>query len=131
MGCDSGCAGRSDRRDQVAAHPAARTCGADGRARRDPGGAGVRARPAVLSWSTGKDCAKAFEAVCKDPALDIVALLTTFNEDARRVAIHGTARDVARAQAAALGLPLVEVDLPDPCPNAVYEARIGAAVRPQ
>jgi len=71
----------------------------------------------------------AFDAVCKDPALDIVALLTTFNEDARRVAIHGTRRDVARAQAAALGLPLVEVDLPDPCPNEVYEARIGAAVR--
>ena len=71
----------------------------------------------------------ALDVARKDRALDIVALVTTFNEDARRVAIHGTRREVARAQAAALGLPLVEVDLPDPCPNDVYEVRIGAAVR--
>lgn len=65
----------------------------------------------------------------QDPTLDIVALLSTFNEGAARVAIHGTRREIARAQAAALGLPLIEVDLPDPCPNDVYEARIGAATR--
>lgn len=71
----------------------------------------------------------ALDVARKDPALDVIALLTTVNESAQRVAIHGTRRDVARAQAAALGLPLIEVDLPDPCPNEVYEARIGAAVR--
>lgn len=65
----------------------------------------------------------------RDPALEIVGLLSTFNEDASRVAIHGTRRDVARAQAAALGLPLIEVDLPDSCPNEVYEARMGATTR--
>lgn len=61
-------------------------------------------------------------------ALDIVALLSTFNEVHDRVAIHGTRRAVARAQALALGLPLIEVDLPFPCTNADYEARMGAAV---
>lgn len=65
----------------------------------------------------------------QDPTLDIVALLSTFNQGAARVAIHGTRREIARAQAAALGLPLIEVDLPDPCRNDVYEARIGAVTR--
>ncbi|MCC5999597.1 MAG: ATP-binding protein [Pararhodobacter sp.] len=89
----------------------------------------MSARPAVMSWSSGKDSALALHRARQDPSLQIVALLSTFNQDAGRVAIHGTGRAVARAQAAALGLPLIEVDLPDPCPNAEYEARIGAATR--
>jgi uncharacterized protein (TIGR00290 family) len=82
-----------------------------------------------MSWSSGKDSAMALHAARQEPALEVVALLSTFNESAGRVAIHGTRREVARAQAAALGLPLIEVDLPAPCPNAVYEARLGAATR--
>ncbi|MBV0891496.1 ATP-binding protein [Paracoccus sp. Z118] len=85
------------------------------------------AKPAVMSWSSGKDCTLALHRARHDPALEIVALLATFNETAGRVAIHGTRRDIARAQAEALGLDLIEVDLPSPCPNAEYEARIGAA----
>ncbi|RBI87548.1 ATP-binding protein [Rhodosalinus halophilus] len=82
-----------------------------------------------MSWSSGKDSAMALHAARQEPALEVVALLSTFNECAARVAIHGTRREVARAQAAALGLPLIEVDLPAPCPNAVYEERLGAATR--
>ena len=89
----------------------------------------MSARPAVLSWSSGKDSAYALHLARQDPTLKIVALFTTVNEVADRVAIHGTRRSIARAQAAALGLPLITVDLPAPCPNAVYEARLGAAVR--
>ena len=84
-------------------------------------------RPAVMSWSSGKDCTLALHRARQDSALKVVALLSTFNETADRVAIHGTRRAVARAQAQALGLPLIEVDLPDPCSNADYEARIAAA----
>ncbi|SDL25144.1 ATP-binding protein [Paracoccus chinensis] len=84
-------------------------------------------RPAVMSWSSGKDCTLALHRARQEGALDVVALLSTFNETASRVAIHGTRRAVARAQARALGLPLIEVDLPAPCSNADYEARIGAA----
>jgi len=86
-------------------------------------------RPAVMSWSSGKDSAFALYEARKAGALDITALLSSFNETHDRVAIHGTRRAIARAQAAALGLPLIEVDLPDPCSNAEYEARIGDAVR--
>jgi len=84
-------------------------------------------RPAVMSWSSGKDSMMALQLARQDPALEVRALFSTFNESAARVAVHGTQRDVARAQAGALGLPLIEVDLPFPCPNEVYEARVGAA----
>lgn len=83
-------------------------------------------RRAVMSWSSGKDAALALHDARQDETLEITALLSTFNALHERVAIHGTRRAVARAQAAALGLPLIEVDLPDPCSNADYEARIGA-----
>lgn len=81
-----------------------------------------------MSWSSGKDSTLALHRARQAGTLEIVALLSSFNEAAGRVAIHGTRRAIARAQAAALGLPLIEVDLPDPCSNAEYEARMGAAV---
>lgn len=86
-------------------------------------------RPAVMSWSSGKDCTLALHRAREAGELEVVALLSTFNADAARVSIHGTRREVARAQAAALGLPLIEVDLPFPCSNADYEARMGAAIQ--
>ena len=61
-------------------------------------------RPAIMSWSSGKDCTLALHRVQADAALEVVGLLSTFNEAADRVAIHGTRREVARAQARALGL---------------------------
>jgi len=80
-----------------------------------------------MSWSSGKDCTLALHRAREAGELEVVALLSTFNAEAARVSVHGTRREIARAQAAALGLPLVEVDLPFPCSNADYEARIGAA----
>ena len=56
------------------------------------------------------------------------ALLTTINEAADRVAMHGVRRALLEAQAAAAGLPLRPIFLPHPCPNEVYEARMRAAV---
>lgn len=82
-------------------------------------------RPAVMSWSSGKDCTLALHRAREAGELEVVALLSTFNAEAARVSIHGTRREIARAQAAALGLPLIKVDLPFPCSNADYEARIG------
>jgi uncharacterized protein (TIGR00290 family) len=56
------------------------------------------------------------------------ALLTTVNESANRVAMHGVRRTLLEAQAAAAGLPLRVIPLPDPCPNEAYEERMQAAV---
>jgi diphthamide synthase (EF-2-diphthine--ammonia ligase) len=42
--------------------------------------------------------------------------------------MHGVRRSLLEAQATALSLPLHVVELPWPCPNQVYEQRMGAAV---
>lgn len=81
----------------------------------------------ILSWSSGKDSAWALH-MARQNGLDVGALFTTVNETHARVAVHGVRREVLRAQAAAVGLPLVEVDLPHPCSNEIYEARTGAAL---
>lgn len=59
---------------------------------------------------------------------DVVALLTTVNEAFDRVSMHGTRGALLRAQAAAAGLPLIEVSLPLPCTNDIYEARMADAM---
>lgn len=58
----------------------------------------------------------------------VVGLLTTVNEEAGRVAMHGVPEALLRAQAGALELPLWPVPLPWPCSNAEYEGRMGAVV---
>jgi uncharacterized protein (TIGR00290 family) len=55
------------------------------------------------------------------------ALLTTLNEAADRVAMHGVRRTLLEAQSAALGIPLWQVPLPWPCTNEDYEWRMAEA----
>ena len=83
---------------------------------------------AWMSWSSGKDSAFALHQLRSAGDVDVVALLTTVNADADRVAMHAVRRTLLEAQAAALGLPLVVVDIPSPCPNAVYEERMMRAL---
>jgi uncharacterized protein (TIGR00290 family) len=76
-----------------------------------------------LSWSTGKDSAWTLHVLRSRPAwarVEVAGLLTTFSVH-DRVAMHAVRRGLARAQAAAAGVPLIEVELPAPCPNEVYE----------
>ena len=82
----------------------------------------------LLSWSSGKDSAWALHALNQTHPGAVGALLTTVNEAVDRVAMHAVRRDVLEAQAAAAGLPLIVVPIPSPCPNEIYEARIGTAV---
>ena len=85
-------------------------------------------KPAVMSWSSGKDSSFALQAARQHPDIELVGLVSTFNEMFDRVAIHGTQRAIAQAQAKLLGLPLIEVDLPYPCSNEDYDARMSACV---
>jgi uncharacterized protein (TIGR00290 family) len=83
-------------------------------------------RPILLSWSGGKDSAWALHLLRQDPRYKVVALLTTINEQFRRVAIHGFREELLDLQADAAGLPLWKVDLPFPCCNEDYESRMAA-----
>jgi uncharacterized protein (TIGR00290 family) len=81
----------------------------------------------ALAWSGGKDSALALQAL-RAAGREPSALLTTVTEGVERISIHGVRRELLRAQAAAVGIPLVEVRIPLPCPNAVYEARMAQAL---
>jgi uncharacterized protein (TIGR00290 family) len=81
----------------------------------------------LLAWSSGKDSAFALH-VLREQGVAVVGLLTTINEAFERVAMHAVRLELLRAQAEAVGLPLIEVRIPWPCPNEAYEAAMAAAL---
>lgn len=87
-----------------------------------------RKKKILMSWSSGKDSAWALNLLRQDRDIDVVALLTTFNEEAGRVAMHGVRHRIVELQAHAAGLPLIAVDLPYPCSNAEYEVAMSSAL---
>jgi uncharacterized protein (TIGR00290 family) len=80
----------------------------------------------ALSWSSGKDSAWSLHLLRQDPAIEVVALITTFNEAFNRVAMHAVRSELVELQAESAGLPLWKVPLPWPCSNEEYEARMRA-----
>ena len=54
--------------------------------------------------------------------IEVLGLVTTFNQEFDRVAMHGVRRDLVEMQAQAVGLPLFDIYLPWPCSNEVYES---------
>lgn len=80
----------------------------------------------LLSWSSGKDSAWTLHLLGQNPEVQVVALLTSFNAEANRVAMHAVRRALVETQAARIGIPLWAVDLPWPCSNVEYEDRMRA-----
>jgi uncharacterized protein (TIGR00290 family) len=78
----------------------------------------------LLSWSSGKDSAWSLHVLRRRAEYEVVGLLTTFNEEAGRVAMHAVRRELVERQAAAAGLPLWGVPLPWPCSNDEYESQM-------
>jgi uncharacterized protein (TIGR00290 family) len=83
---------------------------------------------AWLCWSSGKDSAWALHVVRQQGEVDVVGLLSTVTEPFDRVSMHGVRREVLKAQAAAAGLPLLQVAIPEQCSNETYEAAMREAV---
>ena len=75
----------------------------------------------LLSWSSGKDSAWSLHVLRQIGKYEVAGLLTTFNEEADRVAMHAVRRELVERQAAAADLPLWKVNLPWPCSNDGYE----------
>ena len=73
----------------------------------------------ALSWSGGKDSALALQAL-RANAEQVVALLTSVTREYDRVSIHGVRRTLLDVQAAALGLPLIEIVLEPASSDAAY-----------
>jgi uncharacterized protein (TIGR00290 family) len=81
----------------------------------------------LVAWSSGKDGAFALH-VLREHGVEVTGLLTTVSGPFERVAMHAVRLDLVRAQAEAVGLPLLEVRIPSPCPNELYEAAMAEAL---
>ena len=79
----------------------------------------------LLAWSSGKDSAWTLH-VLRSRNIEVSALLTTVNEVAERVAMHGVRASLLEEQAKSIGLPVWQIPLPWPCSNLEYEARMTA-----
>ena len=78
-------------------------------------------RPVALSWSGGKDSSLTLQRLRAGGEHEVVALLTSVTRDYDRVSIHGVRRSLLEAQAAALGLPLIEVWLEPKSSDVAYQ----------
>ncbi|MCW3083987.1 MAG: ATP-binding protein [Bacteroidetes bacterium] len=64
---------------------------------------------AIFCWSGGKDSAMALHKVLQEKKFEVVALLTTLNENFRRISMHGVREELLEKQAASIGLPLLKM----------------------
>jgi uncharacterized protein (TIGR00290 family) len=77
-------------------------------------------RKIALSWSSGKSAAYCLQVFRNHPELKVGGLMSLTHEKFDRVSLHGTRRDVVKAQAKSLNLPLTVVPLPDGCTWTTY-----------
>ncbi len=84
--------------------------------------------PVLVSWSGGKDAAWALHALRQRDDVDVAGLLTTITEGYERVAMQGIRVDVLHAQAAAVGLPVIESRMPQRATNTIYEDVFASAL---
>ena len=78
----------------------------------------------LQSWSGGKDSCLTLAELLSDDTWSVAALVTTVTEGYERVSMHGVRQALLREQAAALGLPLEVVYIPQNATNEIYEARM-------
>jgi uncharacterized protein (TIGR00290 family) len=83
---------------------------------------------ALIAWSSGKDSAWALHQARRGGEFEIVGALTTVTETFDRVRMHGVRAELLRAQLEAARLAPAIVQIPFPCPNEIYEARMAAAM---
>lgn len=84
--------------------------------------------PLLLSWSGGKDAAWALQVLRQRDDVEVIGLLTSITADYERIAMQGIRVDVLHAQAASVGLPVIEARMPQRASNASYEATLARAL---
>jgi uncharacterized protein (TIGR00290 family) len=80
-------------------------------------------KPAVFCWSGGKDSSLCLYKVLQDKVYDVKVLITTVNEQFRRISMHGVKEELLDAQASALGIPLIKIYVKEGT-NAEYERKM-------
>lgn len=67
----------------------------------------------IFNWSGGKDSALALYYCLQNPDLEIVYLVTTINDAADRISMHGVRTELLIKQAEAIDIPLYQIRLPE------------------
>jgi uncharacterized protein (TIGR00290 family) len=80
--------------------------------------------PLVVSWSGGKDSARALYEILQGDEFEVLALLTTVTDVYDQVSMHGVPRVLLEAQAASLRLPLEIMRIRKGAPNTEYESTL-------
>ncbi len=78
----------------------------------------------IISWSGGKDSARALYELQRSGAYEIVALLTTVTEGHDRISMHGVRRSLLEQQAESLGIHLEIIPITQKATNEEYEAKM-------
>ncbi len=77
-----------------------------------------------LSSGGGKDSTFAFFNAIESGELKVDTMLTTITEPYQRVSMHGIRKSLIARQAKSLGIRLKSVDIPAPCDDNTYEAKM-------
>ncbi len=64
---------------------------------------------AIFCWSGGKDATYALHLTLLEQKFEVSYLLTTLNEEYKRVSMHGVREELLDLQAQSIGLPLLKV----------------------
>jgi len=67
----------------------------------------------IFNWSGGKDSALALYYCLQNPDIEIAYLVTTINDAADRISMHGVRTELLIEQAASIGIPLYQIRLPE------------------
>lgn len=70
----------------------------------------------------------ALNVLQQEPSLSVAYLLTTVTKDYERISIHGVRRTLLARQVQALGMDLIEVEIPAQCTHETYQAKMVAAL---
>src|SRR5690349_24676985 len=66
-----------------------------------------------MNWSGGKDSSLCLHYIQQDDRYNVDCLLTSVNAVHDRISMHGVRRSLLEQQAAAIGLPLQTIELPE------------------
>jgi uncharacterized protein (TIGR00290 family) len=70
-------------------------------------------RKCIFNWSGGKDSALALYHCLRDPDIHVKYLVTTINDAADRISMHGVRAELLIQQAESIGIPLYQIRLPE------------------
>ena len=79
--------------------------------------------PAIFCWSGGKDSALCLHKIIQEGEFDIKYLLTTVNEQYKRISMHGVREELLEEQAQSIGIPLIKIYVNEGT-NAEYERKM-------